>query len=136
MSYPQANRHAANAYRNAAVAVSPLAAVVMLFDGVILNLRRTVNAIEARQPEQAFQHVSRAVTILRGLCHQLDFAKGGVVAEHMHETYVRLIMSALNSFGKADSIARYGKLIDGILTLRDAWLEVRQQGRGSESKAG
>jgi flagellar protein FliS len=135
MTNPQTRHYAANAYRNAAVVVSPLAGVVMLFDGVVLNLRRTVSAIEARHPEEAFNHLNRAVTILRGLSGQLDFVRGGSVAKRMHETYVRLIMSALNSFGKADSVVRYGKLIDGVLALRDAWSAVRRQGIGAEPGA-
>lgn len=116
---------ATSAYRSAAVAVSPLSAVVMLYDGVIVGLRRTVVAVERKCPEDAFNNLHNATTILRGLCHNLDFERGGKFAERMRDTYISLIMSALNSLGKPDAVARFNKLIDAITTLRDAWAELR-----------
>lgn len=116
---------AANAYRSVATAVSPLAKVVMLYDGVILGLRRAVAAVEKKCPEEAYNNLNHATIILRGLCHNLDFERGGKFAERMQETYIRLIMSALHAFGKPDAVARLNKLIDAIGELRDAWSELR-----------
>lgn len=118
---------AANVYRRTAVTVPPLTGVVMLYDGVIVELTRTVAALERKRLDSAFAHLETATTILRGLCHNLDFDKGGAIAERMRDTYVRLILSALDSLGKPDAIARYKKLIAAISGLRDAWAEVRIQ---------
>ena len=116
---------ATNAYRSAATAVSPLGQIVMLYDGAIMGLRRTIAAVERKCPEDAFNNLQHATTILRGLCHNLDFERGGKFAERMRDTYISLIMAALNSLGKPDAIARFNKLIAAISTLREAWAELR-----------
>ena len=126
---------AANAYRSAAVTTSPLAGVVMLYDGAIAGLTRVVAAIEQRRLDEAFSHLDRTTTILRGLCHSLDFEKGGAFAERMRDTYIRLIMSGLHAFGKPDATVRFGKLIAALTSLRDAWADVRvQQARNAQTK--
>lgn len=117
--------NATTAYRTAATAVSPLGKVVMLYDGVILRLRKTISAVERKCPEEAFNHLNEATVILRGLCYCLDFERGGKVADQLRDTYIRLIMSALNAFGKRDAVARFHKLIDAIGGLREAWSELR-----------
>ena len=128
--------HAANVYRTAAAAVSPLAGVVMLYDGVIAELSRTIVSLQEKKRDEAFNHLDRATTILRGLCHNLDFERGGSFAERMRDTYVRLILSALNCFSKPDAVAQLAKLIDGITDLRNAWADVRiQQMKAGASKA-
>lgn len=123
---------AAGLYRTTAATTSPLAGVVMLYDRVIAELGRTVMALERKRLDQAFGHLEAATTILRGLCHNLDFDKGGALAERMRETYMRLILSALHSLGKPDAIARFNKLIAAVTDLRDAWADVRVQ----QAKAG
>jgi flagellar protein FliS len=129
--------HAANAYRSAAIATSPLNAIVMLYDAAISGLSRTTVALEQKRFDEAFSHLDRAMAILRGLCHSLDFEKGGAFAERMRDTYLALIMSGLHAFGKPDAQERFGKLIAALVGLRDAWIEVRaglarpQAGRSS-----
>lgn len=118
---------ASDAYRSAAVTTSPLSAVVMLYDAAINGLKRTVSALEEKRFEEAFKNLERATTILRALCHNLDFQKGGAFAERMRDTYVALIMSALNSYGKPDAAARFQKLIVALTGLRDSWADVRTQ---------
>lgn len=116
-----------NAYRSAAITTSPLAAIVMLYDTAIARLGRTVTLIEGKQFEEAFINLERAVAILRGLCHNLDFEKGGAFAERMRDTYLALIMSALGAFRKPDAPARFKRLIEALTGLRDAWADVRVQ---------
>ena len=127
MNHSAHYRHATSAYRSAATAVSPLASVVMLYDGVIMALRRTIFAMERKCPEEAYNNLNEATVILRGLCHNLDFERGGKFAERMQETYMRLIMSSLHAFGKPDAVARLNKLVDAVRGLRDAWSELRIQ---------
>ncbi len=108
----------------------------MLYDGAIMALRRSVSAIEKKCPEEAYNNLNEATVILRGLCHNLDFERGGKFAERMKETYIRLIMSALHAFGKPDAVARLNKLIDAIGGLRDAWSELRvRQGEAERTKS-
>jgi flagellar protein FliS len=127
--------HAATVYRKTATSVSPLAGVVMLHDGVITELTRAIAAVERKRFDQAFGHLETATAILRGLYHNLDFERGGGLAERLRDTYVRLIMSALHALGKPDAVSRFNKLIGAVTGLRDAWADVRlQQAKGGVTK--
>lgn len=135
MSQHTTYSQAAKLYRNTATAVSPLTGVVMLYDGVIAELSRTISALDRRRLDEAFGHVETATAILRGLCHNLDFERGGALAERMRDTYVRLILATLNSLGKRDAVARLTKLIAAVTNLRDAWAAVRVwQAKGTVEK--
>jgi flagellar protein FliS len=118
------NQFAAQAYRNASVAVPPLQAMVLLFDGAMLFLRRSVEATEQRRFEDSHNHLMRATAILRGLSHNLDFNRGGALAERLYQTYHSLIMASLTSYGRTDAAARYDRIIASLGELRDAWKEV------------
>ncbi|ABD86438.1 flagellar protein FliS [Rhodopseudomonas palustris BisB18] len=115
------NQQAAQAYRSAAIAVPPLQAVVMLYDGAIMSLRRSISAAEQRRFEDSHAAMIRATAILRGLSHHLDFDRGGAVAERLHRTYNALIMACLRSYGRPDAAARFARIIASLSELRDAW---------------
>ena len=121
---PSTNQFAAQAYRTASVAVPPLQAMVMLFDGAILSLRKSVQAAEARRFEESHNHLLRATAILRGLSHNLDFSRGGALAERLYQTYHALIMACHSSYGRPDAAARYDRIIASLGELRDAWKHV------------
>jgi flagellar protein FliS len=109
------------AYRSASVAVPPLKAMVMLHEGAISFLQRSLAAAEAKRFEESHGYMIRATAILRGLSHNLDFARGGAVAERLYTTYQSLIMACLRSFGRPDAQASFNRIINGIAELRDAW---------------
>jgi flagellar secretion chaperone FliS len=109
------------AYRGASTTVAPLTAVVMLLDGAILYLKKTVEAAEAKRFEESHGHLVRATSILRGLSHNLNFEKGGPLAERLYKTYSSLILASLRSFGRPDAALRYRRLIVGLTEFRDAW---------------
>jgi flagellar protein FliS len=111
----------AQAYRTAAAAVPPLKGVVMLLDGAILSLKRTIEAYEAKRFEESHNHLVRATAILRGLSHHLNFDKGGPLAQRLYKTYSSLILASLRSFGRPDHAQRYRRLIASLTELRDAW---------------
>ncbi|MCM5560197.1 flagellar export chaperone FliS [Pleomorphomonas sp. JP5] len=112
---------AAAAYRQAAASVHPTVAVVKLYDATLLAISQAIRAREASQFEECFIKVMRAATILRGLDHALDFAKGGAVAERLHRVYKGYIIALHLSYGKPDVVRRYRKLHDSLVELRDAW---------------
>jgi flagellar secretion chaperone FliS len=119
----QANQ-ASGAYRRVAVVVPPLIAVVRLFDGAIIYMKRSIEAIEAKRLDEGHRHMTRATSILRGLKHHLDFDKGGVLADHLALTYTRLILSTLRAFGRPNVVESYKKIISALTDLRDAWMSV------------
>ncbi|MFZ5740044.1 flagellar protein FliS [Rhodopseudomonas thermotolerans] len=123
MAYP--NTHlATQLYQRAAVTVPPLQAVIMLIDGAILSLRRSMLAVEQRRFEDGHAHLMRSVTILRGLSHHLDLSRGSAVGERLFSAYHALIMASLTSYGRPDAQSRYDRIIAGLTELRDAWRAV------------
>jgi len=118
---------ATQAYRSASVAVPPLKPLIMLFDGSIMFLQKTIEASEARRFEEAHDHMIRATAILRGLSHGLDFDRGGAVAERLHKTYHALILASLRSFGRPNAPECYRRIIASLIELRDAWKFVGAQ---------
>lgn len=112
------------AYRGAAVTVSPLKAVIMLLDGATTYLQKSLQAQEARRFEEGHEHLTRATAILRGLSHHLDSVRGGAVAERLFRTYNSLILACLRSYGRPHMRENFQKIIDGITELRDAWKAV------------
>jgi flagellar protein FliS len=120
----QEHFQATQAYRSAAVAVPPLRAVIMMIEGAIKFLQKSVAAAEDKQFEESHNHMIRATAILRGLSHNLNFDKGGDVAEGLHTTYHTLIMACLRSFGRPNSAECYSRIIASLTELRDAWMFV------------
>lgn len=118
------NASAAQAYRNVSTAVPPLQAMVMLFDGAISFLRRSVQAAEQRRFEESHDLLLRATAILRGLSYHLDCHRGGALAERLYHTYNALILACLKSYGRRDARQRFERIIAGLTDLRDAWKEV------------
>jgi flagellar protein FliS len=119
-----ARLQATQAYRSAAVAVPPLRAVILLIDGAIRALQASMAAGDAKRFEDSHTQMVRATTILRGLSHNLNFDKGGAVADGLHETYHRLIMACLRSYGQPNAADCYTRIIASLTELRDAWRAV------------
>ncbi len=113
--------HANNAYRSAAVAVPPLKAVVMLCDGAITLLQKALDAHDAKRFEEGHAYLTRATAILRGLSHNLDFTRGGAVADRLYRTYNALIMACLRSYGRPGARENFRRIIASVTELRDAW---------------
>lgn len=109
------------AYRSAAVAVPPLKAMVMLHEGAMSFLQRSLASAEAKRFEESHGYMIRATAILRGLSHNLDFARGGAVAERLYTTYQSLIMACLRAYGRPHAPASFQRIIASIAELRDAW---------------
>ncbi|MBR1220955.1 flagellar export chaperone FliS [Bradyrhizobium sp. U87765 SZCCT0131] len=130
------NAYRANqAYRGAAVTVAPLTAVVMLFDGVIMFLKRAVEASEAGRFEEGHAHLMKATAILRGLSHHLNMQKGGALAERLFKTYNSIIVASHRAYGRPDAGRLYQKLIKALTELRDAWKSVAAQTAGSSPRS-
>jgi flagellar secretion chaperone FliS len=117
-------RQAATAYRNIAVAVPPLLALIIAYDRAITALQMTIKSVEARQYEEAHRCLVRATAILRGLDHNLDFDRGGACAERLHRVYNGFIFAALRAFGKPDACESYRKIVAALAEMRDAWAVV------------
>jgi flagellar secretion chaperone FliS len=122
-----ASYQATQAYRSASTAVSPLRAVIMMLDGAITFLQKSIAATEARRFEESHICMMRTTAILRGLSHNLNFNKGGAMADRLYKTYHALIMACLRSYGRPDMPAQYRRIIGSLTELREAWVSVAVQ---------
>ncbi|WGD54294.1 flagellar protein FliS [Bradyrhizobium sp. CB1650] len=112
------------AYRGTATTVPPLKAVSMLLGGAITFLQKSLAAQEARRFEDGHEDLMKATAILRGLSHNLDFTRGGAVAEHLFQTYNTLIMASLKAYGRPHARESFRRIIAGLIELREAWEHV------------
>ncbi|WFU27098.1 flagellar protein FliS [Bradyrhizobium sp. CB1717] len=109
------------AYRGTATSVPPLKAVSMLLGGTITFLQKSLAAQEAKRFEEGHDYLMKATAILRGLSHNLDFTKGGDVAERLFQTYNAMILASLKSYGRPHARQSFGRIIAGLTELREAW---------------
>lgn len=77
--------------------------------------------------EEAYQHLSRASAILRGLASNLRADLNGSEGEEMSrilkQTYVTQLLALHAAFGKKDARQRYERIRSGLVMLRNAWAE-------------
>ncbi|AVO45957.1 flagellar export chaperone FliS [Phreatobacter cathodiphilus] len=119
----QTMTRAISAYRTTSASVHPLVAVVRLFDEMLVQIRRGVQAIEARRHEDSFIAIAKAGLVLQGLSHNLRFDMGGDVAETLLSTYTKNCIALHTAYGKPDAVARYRTIAAGLAELRDAWAQ-------------
>lgn len=120
------------AYRGAATSVPPLKAISMLLGGAITFLQKALAAQEARRFEEGHEHLMKATAILRGLSHNLDFTKGGAVAERLFQTHNSLIVASHRAFGRPHARESFRRIIAAVTELREAWEHVDATVRGSK----
>lgn len=121
------------AYRGAATSVPPLKAISMLLGGAITFLQKSLAAQEARRFEEGHDHLMKATAILRGLSHNLDFNKGGAMAERLFQTYNALIVASLKAYGRPHARESFRRIIGGLTELRGAWEHVDATLRGGKA---
>ena len=116
-------RHPALAYRQFSVQGStPLARVVMLYDGAITFLHRAIAALEAHDVQKKCDHLNRAQAIIAQLEGSLNLAEGGEVAGTLGSFYGYARRRALKA-NLENSTEMLRSLIEEFATVRDAWRE-------------
>lgn len=113
------------AYRTAATQIHPLVAVVRLYDEMLRCLDRAIDDARGKRPESCYKNIMKVTNILRGLDRNLRFdAQCKTVAEDLQHTYLRNMMALHFAFGKPDAPEKFGKIREGLATLRDAWADI------------
>ncbi len=120
MSY---HSQARSAYAAASNAVSPLQAVVMLYDGMIRSISAAKLAIEEERIEDRFNHTKKASQILLGLQANLDFEKGGEVSPMLSQFYDTIFMR-IQRINSANSIEVCDEVIRSLSNVRKSWHEL------------
>ena len=120
MSY---HSQAQSAYAAASSAVSPLQAVVMLYDGMIRSISAAKLAIEEERIEDRFNHTKKASQILLGLQANLDFEKGGDVSPMLSQFYDTVFMR-IQRINSANSVEICDEIVRSLSNVRKSWHEL------------
>ncbi len=122
-----------SAYReNDVRGASPSRLVVLLYDQLVQDLNRALQALDQNEIEQRTRHINHAVLVLGHLQSALDFESGGTVARDLDNYYNVLRQSLVHAqFLPSKSAIR--QLITDVVAVREAWTEVE---RSEQSPSG
>jgi flagellar protein FliS len=119
MSYSQAN-----VYREREVlTASPEKLIVIMFDHVLVNLRRARVAIEAGHIERRVQALSKAREGVMELLMSVDAERGGEVATTLLSLYSFAIRELLD-VGRTKDVAKLDAVFNVMNNLRDAFATI------------
>lgn len=105
------------------MSASPGQLVVMLYDHLLVSMRRAKIAMEARNVEQRVKLLDKSRTILSELLVTLDYEKGGDVAKNLSGLYT-FLLSELVDVGIRSDARRLERLTGIVAELRDAFATI------------
>lgn len=113
----------ARAYReNAVLSASPEQLVVLLYEHLIINLKKAARHIQARDFEGKAESLSRANDIVLELLSSLDFEKGGEISSRLASLY-GFFNREIATVGRTLDTARIAQLVEMAEELRGSWAE-------------
>ena len=111
-------------YRDAELATaSPGQLVVMLFDKIILTLRRARLAVEARRIEERVELLLKASEMISELRLSLDFEQGGAIAQNLDALYA-FSLRQLFEVTRTPDVAKIDAVTRVMSELREAFATV------------
>jgi len=118
-----AMRKAMDAYGQATQTIPPAQQIVMLYDGIIRNLKTARSAITERRISDRYIAVEKATLIIEGLQSCLDHENGGEIAPQLDQLYTHYIFR-LQAINVEDDVAICDELIERIGELRASWAAI------------
>ncbi len=114
-----------SAYRNTAVEAKAAGAdvhqlVLMLFDGFLEELERSVGHINARRMDKKGPSIERLLKILGGLEASLDRNNGGQLAENMSKLYQHCGQAVLQA-SLRDDVSYLNNVRVVMMNLQEGW---------------
>jgi len=130
MSYSQAN-----VYREREVlTASPEKLVVILFDHILVNLRRGRLAIEAGNIERRAQALGKAREGVMELFMSIDLERGGEIAANLSALYEFVVREILE-VGRTRDVRKLDAVVTIIGNLREAFATIVANPNVAESPA-
>lgn len=123
MSYPSA---AHNAYASAAQFITPIRAVVLLYERAIQEMLAARTAIQNGQIEERFQRTQKAAQIITALQGNLDFERGGDISPMLRDFYNSLF-DKIQRVNFRNDLAICDDVILALNTMRQTWEEVARR---------
>ena len=115
------------AYRvGAAQGASPIGLVIQLYEQMIQDMFRAVQALEQNDPERRTREINHAITVLGWLQGTLDMQRGGVVARNLLRFYTSVRARLVEAHSSA-SQQILQEQIACLLQVREAWTEVERE---------
>ena len=122
-------------YRDAELAsASPGQLVVMLFDRIILTLRRARLATEARKIEERVELLLSASEMISELRLSLDFEQGGAIAQNLDALYA-FSLRQLFEVTRTPDVAKVDVVTRVMSELRDGFATVVAGGAAEPAAA-
>jgi len=109
----------------AAQGASPVGLVIQLYEQMIQDLVRAVQALEQNNTEQRTKELNHALTVLGWLQGTLDMRRGGTVAHNLLRFYTCVRARLLEAQARG-SQAVLQEQISSLLEVREAWTEVER----------
>lgn len=123
MSY----RQQASRYQDVQVlSASPAQLVVLLYDHLLVSLRRAGITAQANELEQRAEHIASCQDIVGELLSTLDRDRGGALAANLSGLYT-FLLTELVSAGHGGDISRLDRLSVIVAELRDAFAQAGSQ---------
>lgn len=112
----------------------PLELVSMLYDVLLDDLRRAIEALHACDIEKRTFEIQHALRVLEQLQGSLDMDKGGDPAQNLDRLYSMVRAKLIEAHWKSSEelLLRQIALLQPV---RDAWLEVREKQHREEEEA-
>jgi flagellar secretion chaperone FliS len=121
---------------NRVASSSPEQLVALLYEHLLVSLKRAAKQIQAREVEEKARSVEKATSILHELLASLDFETGGEIAPRLASLYSFFLREVAEASRSLDA-ARLEPLIEMVASLHESWLEaVRTVALGSQVNAG
>ena len=122
MSTTTYSRNAA-AYRETAVnSTSQERLVPLLYEHLVVNLKRADRQIRGKDLEGKAESLGRASEIVYELLSALDFDRGGEIAHRLSSLYAYFLQEIRTVSTKLD-VARLAQMTEMIEELHETWLE-------------
>jgi flagellar protein FliS len=125
---------ATDAFRSEVTRARPTRTLVVLYDEAIASLAIAIKAMQVNDIEERCNRVNLVTEIIGTLHMSLDLEKGGEIAEQLGQLY-RFILAQLIRINIRSDATGAAKIIDLLLPLREAWVEVDQQMAAGEDQA-
>jgi flagellar protein FliS len=120
--------------QSGAQGVHPVGLVVRLYEAVMEDLRRALEALREGQVERRTRALNHALLILAELESVLDYERGGQVARHLSGFYkvTRALIVEANARASAADLER---LMELFLPVRQAWQHAERELAGGTQPA-
>lgn len=116
-----------------ACGASPIGQIVALYDTILRDFRRALEALKARDIEARVFELNHAIVVIGYLQYTLDHERGGEPAKHFEQFYhvTRGLIVQANSKAAPEPIEELIELFSGV---RQAWHQAEQKTQAPQAE--